>query len=149
MAGIKWTTVAPPLGEAAITTGTSRKTILQLIANSAREEVRAWGISFDDPTVSVYVELIRQNDGPGGTAADVVKDLGCDAETLAGTAKYDLDGSVQPDDAAILWHGWVSGGVSFLLGSEDAILLQGGSRLGIAITSPSDIGVAAYLKGQE
>ena len=152
MAGVKWTAVPT----AAFATGTSRKTILQVLAASNhRALVKEWGISFAGVTntaVPILVELVVQSTaGSSGDSLTVQKRNTSDDETLQITALSNIDGSTAPTDTRVVWVGYVhpQGGRDWQAPWGEEWPVKGGERLGVVVTAVEDVNVVPYMHGEE
>jgi hypothetical protein len=141
MAGLRFT-----LQTAEVNTGTSKKTALQLLAGAnTRVKVKEISISFKGTTNTaspIIVEVLRQTGA--GSGGDVLTPTKIDAdagETLQTTALKDIDGSTQPTDVAELLGEEVhpQGGYTWQAPFDGELIVNGGDRLGIAVTAAATV----------
>jgi hypothetical protein len=151
MAGLKW---SGKLSE--ITTGTTKKTVMQILAPTNQVVlVKEWGISFQgiDPVATpILVELVRQSDaGSGGDALTLVKADPDRSETIQSSALSNIDDSTQPTETAVLDSIYVpaNSGFRWIAGFGEEILVDGGGRLGIAVTAAAAVDCTPYMKAEE
>lgn len=127
------------VGVAGVTTGTSAKTILQLIAaTNVRVALKRLSISFrgtSNTDTPVLVELLRQTTAGTMTAATPVSRQGIGTETIQTTAAHTA--SAEPTAGNVLYRLSVhpqTGAVIDFVG-ENEILIPGGGRLGVRVTA--------------
>lgn len=140
---------------AEVATGTSAKTILQLVAAANhRVVIKEWSVSFDGTSNTgdpIQVKLVRQSDaGTGGDALTPTKmDLDGD-ETLQTTAQKDVDGG-EPTGSTVVSAEQVhpQGGYTWQAPFGGDIVVNGGDRLGIVVTAGADVNALARFVFEE
>lgn len=151
MAGINLSAATPEF-----TTGTSKKTVLQILAPTNRRlVVKEWGVSFkgtSNTEAPILVELIRQS--TAGLDGDVLtprKMNSADDETVQTTALSNIDGSTQPTDGDVLARKEVhpQGGYDWQAPFGGEIHVPGGERLGIAVSAGSAVNMTAHFVFEE
>lgn len=147
MAGIN--IVANP-GE--VTTGTSAKTVLQVVAASNhRVKIKRWGItckgavSTDPP---VLVRLLRQTTA-GTMTALTPKKLGDYTETVQTTAQHTATGEPTAGDVLAIREVHPQAGYYEILPFGDETLIPGGGRVGIEVTATVSISVVPEIVMEE
>ena len=147
MAGIN--IVANP-GE--VTTGTSAKTVLQVVAASNhRVKIKRWGITCKgvvptDP--SVLVRLLRQTTA-GTMTALTPKKLGDYTETVQTTAQHTATGEPTAGDVLAIREVHPQAGYYEILPFGDEIPIPGGGRVGIEVTATVSISVVPEIVMEE
>ena len=148
MAGIELIVTQPD-----ITTGTSLKTLLQIVAAAQhRVKVKGWGIfckgivTTDAP---LLVALVRQSTAGTMSANTPQKKDTAVAETLQTTAQHTA--TVEPTITSTLKsidvHPQSGFSEFFPLGSE--IIMVGGSRLGLVVTAGVSISATPFFDIEE
>lgn len=141
------------LTTAEIATGTSAKTLMQIVAaTNQRVIVHEWGISFQgvsntaDP---IQVDLILQTDAGTSSALTPVKANQGDNETLQTTARHTA--TVEPAGTTIFQSYFVhpQTGRDWMAPVRAPRPVQGGTRLGIRVTAAADVGAIAYAHCEE
>lgn len=141
------------VGQNGISTGTSAKTILQLIAAANhRVAIEELGISFrgivnTDPPV--LVEIVRQTTaGTVSAATPAKKDASAD-ETLQTTAGHTA--TVEPTTTDVLKRFSVHPQTGFVWQARpgDEIWIAGGGRIGIRVTTTTTQTVDVYADFEE
>lgn len=138
-----------------IATGTSAKTILQLVAASNHGVwVNEWSISFagtSNTAAPIRVDIVRQTDaGTMGTSAStIVKDPDDTDETLQ-TTRQDTSSS-EPTTTDILQTEYVhpQTGLTWQAPSTGRIKIGGGDRLGVRVTAAADVNCVVSMRGEE
>lgn len=135
-------------------TGTSAKTLLQLVAaTNQRVILNEISISFDGVTnsaVPILVELVRQTSAGTMSALTVRKVSNSDQETLQTTAQQNA--TAEPTDAGdIPWTELVhpQTGLTWQAPYGQEIKVQGGTRIGIRVTAAAGVNAVCRLKGEE
>lgn len=130
-------------------TGTVAKTVLQVVAASnVRARIKRLRVGFfgtSATTVPALVELVRQTDAGTMTGNNPTR-TAPGAETLQTTGQRNA--TVEPTSTTVVW----SQGVHQQDAREFVIndmLLAGGERLGLRITSPDNVDVVANIDGEE
>lgn len=149
MAGVKAMAVT---GEVA--TGTSKKTILQLIAASNhRVLIKEWSISFDgisNTAAPIIVSVERQSDAGTGGSSVTMEKLDNDAgETLQTTANYGL--TAEPTNCYKQDSHQVhpQGGYTWQAPFGGELVVNGGDRIGIAVTAAAGVNAIAKFIFEE
>lgn len=126
-----------------VTTGTSAKTIAQIVAASnIRVRIHSIKVTFNGVSNTqepVLVELVRQSDaGTGGDAVTIVEDPDGYSETLQTTALENIDSS-EPTGSVIVdsMHVHAQGGYLEQCKFSNEIYVLGGTRLGVRVTVPT------------
>lgn len=141
-----------------IQTGTTKKTILQVVAPSNQKLlINGLSVHFQgsDPTdTPVLVEFLRQSSAGGdGDALTPVKERPGDDETIQSSALSDIDGSTQPtdgDEAHPRKFIPATGGYEWQAPFGREIEVPGGGRFGIAVTAyTASVGVVAAIEYTE
>ena len=145
MAGLRGRAVT-----AQIATGTSAKTLLQLIAASNhRTLVREVHISFEGVTATdapIQVRILRQSTAGTMSSLTLVKNSDSDDETLQTTALHTA--SAEPTAGDVLLSRFVhpQGGFSLILPPGREFVIKGGGRLGVEVTA--SVGVDALVSAE-
>ena len=136
---------------AAVSSTTSAKTILQLIAPANTSlRVQGFGVFFAGVSVTdapIVVELLRQTNAGTVTARTPLK-RGVSATALQATGAENA--TAEPTASDILWSGAVHPqmGVEIpLVGKE--IQMDGGTRLGLRVTAAVSVNVRAHIDFEE
>lgn len=137
---------------AEISTGTSAKTLLQLVAaTNQRVKVLRWGVSFDgiSPTAApILVRLLRQSTAGTMSALTPVM-LGIGSESLQTTAQHTA--TAEPTAGNVLdtieVHPQTGFEIVLPLGQE--ILIPGGGRLGLEVTAAETVNAIAKFVYEE
>jgi hypothetical protein len=139
---------------AKIATGTSAKTIAQLVASAnVRAVVDELSISFDGTVNSgtpILVEAVRQTSAGTMSAQTVRKTNNSDQETLNTTAQNTA--TAEPTDSGdVPWSELVhpQTGYTWQAPYGKEISVQGGTRLGIRVTAAAGVNCVVRIKGQE
>jgi len=141
------------VSQSAIATGTSAKTILQIVAPAdhrvALEEI---GISFAGISATnppVLVEIVRQSDAGTTSAATPVKKDDSLSETLLTTARHTA--TVEPTTGDVLKRFTVhpQTGVIWQARPGDEIIIGGGDRIGIRCTTTTTQNATVYVDFEE
>lgn len=138
-----------------IATGTSAKTLLQLIAASNHGvHIHEISISFagtSNTAAPIRVDVLRQSDaGTMGTSAStIVKDPDDTDETLQ-TTRAD-SASAEPSAGDILMTEYVhpQTGYTWQAPFGKPIKIGGGDRLGIRVTAAADVNAVCRVRGEE
>ena len=138
---------------AKVVTGTSAKTVLQLVAPAnQRLLVKEWSLSFDGTSNSatpILVRVLRQTDAGTMSALSPVKDNSSDAETLQSSAQHTA--TVEPSAGNVLASEQVhpQGGYTWQAPFGGDIVVPGGTRLGIEVTAGASVDVVARMVYEE
>lgn len=148
MAGVRGVAATAP-----VVTGTSAKTILQLVAAANhRTKVAGWKVSFDgtSPTATpIKVELVRQTTAGTMSALTTVKKNEADDETLQTTAQHTATAEPTTTDVIDTQYIHPQGAWEkyYPLGEEE--MVKGGNRLGIRVTAPVSVNAIAQFEFEE
>ena len=148
MAGIK---AFAQTGEVA--TGTSKKTILQIVAASNhRVLVKEFQISFKGVTntdAPILVEVTRQSDAGTMSSLTLVKADESTDETLQTTAQHTA--TVEPTETAVVKSFEVhpQGSYTWQATFGDELMVKGGTRLAIAVTAGVTVNCVASMYIEE
>lgn len=139
---------------ASVATGTSAKTILQIVApTNQRLLVRRATISFKGTVNSnapVKVDILRQTTAGTSSAATVVKKNDADDETLQTTARETF--TVEPTAGDVLTTSFIhpqGGALDIMFPDKLPIPVKGGGRLGLRVTADNDVQCVASFEGEE
>ena len=149
MAGVGFAVVT-----AEIATGTSAKTLAQVVAAS-NHAVTIHEINIDFQGTSntaepIYVEVVRQTDAGTTSALTPVKYPNDDsAETLQTTARHTA--TVEPTTTDVLRRNFVhpQTGYTWQAPYRGEIKVGGGDRLGVRVTAAADVGAVVTIYGEE
>lgn len=135
-----------------ITSGTSAKTVLQVVAASNhRVKIKRWGltckgvVSTDPP---VLVRLLRQSTA-GTMTALTPKKLGDYTETVQTTAQHTATGEPTAGDVLAIREVHPQAGYYEILPFGDEIVIPGGGRVGIEVTATVSISVVPEIVLEE
>lgn len=148
MAGVKFTAQTAP-----VATGTSKKTILQLVAAANhRVLVKEWSVSFtgvSNTAAPILVQVLRQTDAGTMSALTPQKVNEGDNETLQTTAQHTSTG--EPTGTAEVMGEEVhpQGGYTWQAPFGGEIEVIGGNRLAIAVTAAVDVNCKARMVCEE
>jgi hypothetical protein len=138
-----------------VATGTSAKTILQIVAAANhRVIVREFSISFDGTSntgTPIHVALIQQSTaGTGGDALTCVKIDESTDETLQTTALKDID-EAEPTGSTVLMAEKIhpQGGFTWQAPQGGELLVKGGTRLGVVVTADYEVNALARIVFEE
>lgn len=148
MSGVRWKAVT-----SAVTTGTSAKTILQVVAASNHglwiDEI---GVSFNgvDPAQTpIKVDVVRQSDAGTTSALTPVKDPEDSDETLQITARHTA--TAEPTTGDVLLSEYIHAQTQWTWQAPigKRIKVGGGTRLGIRVTADASVSCVARMAGEE
>ena len=140
---------------AEVATGTSIKTIMQLsAAANHRVHVKEISISFDgisNTAAPILVQVIRQTDAGTMSALTINKVSESDQETLQTTATHTA--TAEPTGAAttsvLSEQVHPQAGYTWQAPFGGDIVIEGGDRLGIAVTAGADVNAVARFIFEE
>jgi hypothetical protein len=136
-----------------IATGTSKKTLLQLIAASNhRILVKEVSISFDgtSPTAApILVEVARQTDAGTASSLTPVKIDQDGDETLQTTAQHTATAEPTEGDVPMREKVHPQGGYTWQAPFGGEIVVNGGDRLGVVVTSGASVNAVARVVFEE
>lgn len=149
MAGLRFRAVT---GQ--IATGTSAKTIAQIVAASNhRVLVDEVHISFEGVTSTdapIQVRILKQTTAGTMSALTLVKKNASDDETLQTTAQHTSTGEPTAGDVYFSQLVHPQGGrLSLILPREKAFTIVGGQRLGVEVTASVGIDCIVCIEGEE
>lgn len=135
-----------------VSTGTNKKTVLQVIAAANhRVKVLEWSVSFDgisNTAHPILVEVANQSSAGGGGDALTCQKIDDDTgETIQTTALSDIDGSASPTEDFVLQRENVhpQGGYTWQAPFGGELIVNGGDRIGIAVTAAASVNVVARM----
>lgn len=139
---------------AAITTGTSIKTLLQIVAaTNVRIKVNEWSVSFNGTSNTAtphLVEVLRQTSAGTMSSLTLVKNNSADSETLQSTALHTA--TAEPtDSSAILFTEEVhpQTGYTWQAPFGGEIIVPGGGKLGLRVTCAASVSAVARMGCEE
>lgn len=136
-----------------IATGTSAKTLLQLVAAANHGvKVTGWGISFKGTSVTaepILVELVRQTTAGTMSTLTPVKSNDSNGDTLDTTAQHTATAEPTTTDVlrSVYVHPQGNFAEHFPFGAE--VLVGAGDRVGLRVTAAADVGSIAFLDFEE
>ncbi len=133
---------------AEVATGTSKKTLLQVVAAANhRVLVKEWSISFDGTSNTaepILVQLLLQSDAGTMSALTPTHFYQGDDETLQTTAQHTSTGEPTGTTEFMGEQVHPQGGYTWQAPFGGELVIEGGSRLGIAVTAA--VGVNAKVR---
>ena len=138
---------------AGISTGTSAKTLIQLVAPSNhRVALTGWKIGFhgtNNTHEPIKVDVLRQTTAGTMTSLTPVKADDSLAETLQTTAQHTA--TAEPTAGDVLDTMTVHPQTSYteVVGSLNEILIGGGDRVGLRVTAGNDVNADVTLMFEE
>jgi hypothetical protein len=147
MSGVRWNAVT-----AAIATGTSAKTLVQIVAASNhRVHVEEIGISFNgvsNTAEPIKVDILRQTTAGTMSALTLVK--GEDStETLEVTAQHTATAEPTAGDVLETFYVHPQGGRDWQAPFAKPFSITGGTRLGVRVTAAASVSALVTVKGSE
>ena len=148
MAGVRFAAVT-----AEVSTGTSVKTIVQVVAASNhrilidRATVTFQGTSTTD--APILVEMLRQSTAGTMSSLTPVKLNSADDETLQVTARHTAPAEPTAGDVLESFLVHPQGGKEWLAPFGRAIVVPGGGRLGVRVTAGVSVDCVVSLHGEE
>jgi len=152
MAAIEF--IATPGTEVALTAATA-KTVLQILApTNQRVRITSFGIFFDGSVPNaepVVVKLVRQTSaGSGMTAVTLVKTGPiAGSETIQTQATHTATSEPTTTDILDIFEIHPQAGVEKLFPLGREIIIAGGTRLGLVVTSPAAVNCIPKIFGEE
>ena len=137
-----------------IATGTSAKTIAQIVAASNHGvlidtiEVGFKGVS--NTASPILVRLVRQTTAGTMSSLTLVKDPDDADETLQTTAQHTA--TAEPTSGDVIWSGLVHPQLGWqwpYAGRGREIKIGGGDRLGVVVTAAADVNCTVSFAGEE
>jgi hypothetical protein len=126
-------------GQSGISTGTSAKTILQLVAASNhRAVIEELSISFKGVVATdppVLVEIVRQTTAGTMSALTPVKKVSTDDEALQTTAQHTATAEPTTSDVLKRWEIHPQTGLIWQARPGDEIVIPGGGRVAVRVTT--------------
>ena len=148
MAGVRFTGTT---GE--VSTGTSAKTILQIVAAAnQRVLVREWAVSFDGiaPTdAPIFVRVLRQTTAGTMSALTLRKIASGDDETLQTTAQHTATAEPTAGDVLMSQQVHPQTGYTWQAPFGGELIVPGGTRLGIEVTAGVSVNCVARMTCEE
>ena len=138
---------------AEISTGTAKKTLLQLIAAAnQRVKVKEISVSFkgtSSTAAPILVQVLRQSDAGTVSSLTPQKMNEADDETLQTTAGHTA--TVEPTGTTEILGEEVhpQGGYTWQAPFGGEVIVKGGARLGIAVTAGADVSAKARVVFEE
>ena len=139
--------------KASIATGTSVKTLMQLVAAANHAiKITEISISFDGTNNThepILVEILRQTDAGTMTSLTLVKADDSIADSLDTTGQHTA--TAEPTAGDILWAAKIhpQTGVVYPLGDGNPIAVGAGDRLGVRATAANDVDAAVVMAFEE
>ena len=136
-----------------VATGTSKKTLLQLVAASNhRVKVSEWGISFNGTSTTaapIEVEIARQSDAGTATSLTLQKIDADGDETLQTTGQHTA--TSEPTESAVIRREYVhpQAGYTWQAPFGQEIVINGGDRLAIVVTAGASVSAQAHFVFEE
>lgn len=136
-----------------IATGTSAKTLIQIVAAANhRLLIKEWGISFEgvnNAHAPIQVDLLRQTTAGTMSALTPVKSNDSDDETLQVTAQHTA--TAEPTAGDVLKSELIhpQTGYTWQAPFGGEIPVGGGDRLAIRVTAANDVDAIARFVGEE
>lgn len=136
-----------------ISTGTSKKTVMQVVAASNHAVlIDELSISFDGVSVTgtpILVEIARQTTAGTMSSLTPVKDPDDAAETLQTTMQHTATAEPTEGDVIMSEQVHPQSGYTWQAPFGREIKIGGGDRLGIVVTAAADVNAVARVSGQE
>lgn len=148
MAGLKFYAAS-----AEIATGTSAKTLVQIVAAANhRVLIREVAVSFDGTSNTgdpIQCKLIRQSDAGTMSSLTLQKVDADDDETLQTTAQH--TSTSEPTGTTVIkaWQVHPQAGLIWQASFGEEIVINGGDRLGLVVTSGADVNALVSMTGEE
>jgi hypothetical protein len=136
-----------------ITTGTSTKTLMQVVAASNhRVTIKEISVSFkgtSNTAAPILVEVLRQTDAGTMTSLSPVKINSADDETLQTTAQH--TSTSEPSAGNVLMSELVhpQTGYTWQAPFGGDLVVPGGGRLGLRVTAGASVSAVARMIGEE
>lgn len=148
MAGVRLNIVT-----GAIATGTSAKTLAQVVAASNhRVLIHELGISFqgtNNTAAPIKVDVVRQTDAGTTSALTPVKDPDDSAETLQTTARHTATAEPTTTDTLASWYVHPQTGQVWQAPFDKPFHCGGGDRVGIRVTAGADVNAIVTMRCEE
>jgi hypothetical protein len=138
--------------EGEIASGTSAKTLLQLVAAANHKvAVKGFSISMDGTSVTaepVQVDLLRQTSGGSMTSATPVAE-DSSSETIQTTAQKNASSEPTGGNVIRRYNVHPQTGLEVRFNADDEILIPGGGRLGLRVTAAATVNCLAHVTFEE
>ncbi|RLF30319.1 MAG: hypothetical protein DRN14_00250 [Thermoplasmata archaeon] len=138
---------------AEVATGTSKKTLLQLVAAANhRVKVKEISISFDgtsNTAAPILVEVLKQTDAGTMSSLTPVKIDEDGDETLQTTAQHTATAEPSSGNVNMREQVHPQGGYTWQAPFGGELVINGGDRLGIAVTAGADVNAVARMIFEE
>lgn len=148
MAGVAFAAVT-----AEISTGTSAKTLIQVVAAANhRIKINELSVSFKGTSNSaapIKVRVLRQTDAGTASALTPVKGNDADDETLQTTAQHTATAEPTAGDVLRSLEVHPQSGFYWQAPFGGEIIVKGGGRVGIEVTAGADVNAIAQIIGEE
>jgi len=150
MAGVKFRVRTNP-----ITTGTSAKTLLQIVAASNHGVLlNAIGVDFNgvsNTDAPIRVDVLRQTTAGtmGTSASSIVKDPDDSDETLQTTIQDTASSEPTAGDILMTRYVHPQSGYDWAARFGEEIKIGGGDRLGIRVTASVSVSAVVSVRGEE
>lgn len=138
---------------AGVATGTSKKTLLQLVAAAnhaiALTEIGAAFHGVSNTAEPIKVELQRQTDAGTMSAATIRKQDDSGGDTFDASAQHTA--TVEPTGTDVLrtWAVHPQTGIVKEFGDISPIIIGAGDRLGLCVTAGADVNCDCYMAFEE
>lgn len=138
---------------AAIATGTSAKTLLQIVAASNHrvkiDEIQVAFEGVSNTATPIKVDVLKQTDAGTMSALTLVKRNDVDDETLEVSAQHTA--TVEPSAGDVLMSFYVHPQTSYTWQAQYGreIQVPGGDRLGVRVTADADVNAIVRVFGEE
>ncbi len=136
-----------------VSTGTSKKTLLQVVAPAnQRLKISQYKVCFKGVTntdAPILVEVARQSTAGTATSLALVKANASDDETLQASAQKNA--TVEPTETEVVDSSEIhpQGSYTWQATYGDELLVAGGTRLAIVVTSAVDVNATASMSIEE
>lgn len=138
---------------AGVATGTSKKTLLQLVAAANHAiELTEIGIGFhgtSNTAEPIKVTLERQTDAGTMSAATPVKQNNSDADSLDSTAQHTATVEPTATDVLRTWTIHPQTGLVWQASDKSPIIIGAGDRVGLIVTAAASVNADCYMAFEE
>jgi len=139
--------------QAGITTGTSKKTLIQLIAaDNHAVAVIEFGVSFDGTSntdTPILVQLIRQTDAGTMSSLTPVKADDSNGDTLDTSAQHTATAEPTSGDILESYRVHPQTGIVKAFNRDTELIVGAGDRLGLVVTAAVSVTAEAFIKFEE
>lgn len=137
-----------------VATGTSAKTLLQLIAATNHgiqlSELSVGFSGVDNTHAPVLVELVRQTDaGSGSSALTLEKENDSDGDSFDTTAIQGMTGEPTGSTVVRRWRVHPQAGSLVIFWGEHGPKVGDADRLGLRVTAANDVNATVYVVFEE